>query len=244
MPVITPRDICTDALRKAGVTGTGVVPMAEDINIAFTTLNDMLAQWQVDRWNVFCLTDTSFISTGAQSYTVGPAGNFPFIERPDRLEAAYLRQLFTTNPQQPIDYFLQLIESREDYSRIALKKLGTISKYCFYSPDYPVGNVFPWPIPMASLYELHLIFKTVIGGFTNLSQNINLPRSYHGAMKWSLAEWLCGDYNYDVPPIVTVQAKKAVTVLQNSNAQIPALQMPRTLQGNAGMYNVFSDQIY
>ncbi len=249
MPTVTPRSIVTSALKKSGVLGIGRSPLAEDINDGFDDLNDMLASWQVERWNVYTVEDVAFVSTGVQSYTVGPtvsnvSQNYPFVERPDRLEAAYLRQLFNTSPQNPVDYFLKLIQSREDYSQIQLKQLGTISTHVFYSPDYPVGNVYPWPIPQANLYELHLIFKTPIGNFANLSQPLNIPQSYFAALKHNLAVWMCVAYGKPVSPDLAKIAGKTIAVLQNSNAQIPALSMPKSVVRPSGLYNVFSDQVY
>lgn len=63
----------------------------------------------------------SFAATGAQSYTVG-AGQSINITRPDRIEAAFVRLV---NGTQAVDYPLDLLGSREDYNKIALKGLST-----------------------------------------------------------------------------------------------------------------------
>lgn len=249
MPTVTPRTLCTAALKKSAVLGIGRSPLAEDLNDAFSDLNDMIASWQVERWNVYTIEDVAFVCNGDESYTVGPPvsniiQNYPFVERPDRLEAAYLRQLFNTSPGNPVDYFLKLISSYEDYAQIQLKNLGTISTHCFYNPAYPVGLAYPWPVPQANLYELHLLFKTPIGNFSNLSQPINLPQSYFAAIKHNLAVWLCVAYGREVPPDLAKIAGKTLAALQNSNAQIPALSMPKSVVRPSGLYNVFSDQVY
>jgi hypothetical protein len=95
--------------------------MAEDANDALTLLNAMLAQWQRKRWLVYSLDDVSFPATGQPSYTVGVGQNIN-IQRPDRIEAAFVRLV---NGPQSVDYPLDLLSSREDYNDIALKSLET-----------------------------------------------------------------------------------------------------------------------
>ena len=53
------------ALKMAGVLGVGQTASAEDSNDALTLLNQMLAQWQRQRWLVYSLDDVSFTATGA-----------------------------------------------------------------------------------------------------------------------------------------------------------------------------------
>src|ERR1700722_5997638 len=96
---VTPLDIVTQALKKAGVLGVGQTPLAEDTNDAFYDLNDMIAQWARKRWLMWHLLDVPLVSTGAMSYTVGIGGNFN-TPRPDRLEAAFFRQIVPSQPNQ------------------------------------------------------------------------------------------------------------------------------------------------
>lgn len=88
----TALDIVTQALKESGVIGVGQTPLAEDVNDSFTRLNWMLSQWAKKRWLVWQLVTLSKISTGQQFYTVGPGGDFDVVNRPDRIESAFLRQ--------------------------------------------------------------------------------------------------------------------------------------------------------
>ena len=81
------------ALKDAGIIGVGQTPNAEDVNDSFTRLNWMIDQWAQKRYLIWHLVDLAKVSTGAQSYTVGPGKDFDIALRPDRLEAAFLRQL-------------------------------------------------------------------------------------------------------------------------------------------------------
>lgn len=70
----------------------------------------MLAQWSRKRWLVFHLVNTALTSTGAQSYSVGPGGDFD-MPRPDRLGAAYIRRLIS-GASNPVDFPLELQAAR------------------------------------------------------------------------------------------------------------------------------------
>lgn len=235
----TARDIINLALKDAGVVGVGQSALAEDVNDAFTKLNWMISQWQRKRWLVFQTVDLPFTSTGAQTYTVGPTGNFNVAVRPDKLEAAYFRQLIQSQPNQ-VDYPLTLIPSMENYSRLALKKLSTFPQAIYYDPGYPLGTIYPWPVPQATIYEIHLIVKQQLTQFTNLSDTVNLPEEYRAALELNLVLRLGPQYGIPLDPSIADLARDALNTIRGANAQISILTMPDGLVRN-GKYNIFSD---
>lgn len=238
----TPADIIRQALKKAGVLGVGQTALAEDTNDAFYDLQDMLGQWQRKRWLVWHLVDYAYTSTGAESYTVGPGGNFPINPRPDKIESAFFRQTIVSQPNQ-IDYQLAIIPDRETYNRIALKQLTTFPQYLFYDSAFPTGLAYPWPLPLASIYEIHLTVKQTLNQFTSLNEDINMPLEYMAALKFNLA--LRIRQAYQLPPDIALVAlaKDSLNVIRNANTQISRLQMPTDVI-RPGIYNVFSDTFY
>lgn len=237
----TPYDICAFALKAIGVVGVGQMPLAEDINDAMRALNGMMGQWQRKRWLIWHLTDNALLSTGAQSYTVGPGGDFN-VFRPDRLEAAFFRQFINSTPNQ-VDWPLDILESREDYNRIVLKQLGSLPRYIFYDAAYPLGYVYPWPIPQAGVYELHLTLKETLFQFPFLSQAIQLPPEYEEALWTNLCIRLAPIYQVQVRPEVAGLAKASLAVIRGANAQIPRLTIPVYLNRPA-LYDINSDRMY
>lgn len=232
---MTPGDLITQALKGAGILGVGQTALAEDVNDAFTHLKMMLSQWQRKRWLVYHLVDVSKVSTGAQSYTVGAGQDFD-IARPDRLEAAFVRQLMPV----PVDFPLSLLESREDYNRIRLKTLKAPSRAIFYDAATPYGVVYPYPETPASIYELHLTFKALLQGFSTLADVITLPPEYEAAMLWGLMQRLRITYRLPADPRIDAMAADSLNLIRNANAQIPRLTMPRGLS-RRGAYNIYSD---
>src|SRR6185503_10648153 len=224
MPFVTVQDIISFSLKAAGVLGVGQSALAEDNNDAFTALNGMLSIWQRKRWLIWHLTDNVLTSTGAQSYSVGLGGDFN-VMRPDRLEAAFFRQFINSTPNQ-VDYPLDILESREDYNRIVLKQLGSLPRYIFYDAAYPLGYVYPWPIPQAGVYELHLTLKETLFQFPFLSQAIQLPPEYEEALWTNLCIRLAPIYQVQVRPDVVGLAKASLAVIRGANAQVPRLTIP------------------
>ena len=235
----TPNDIITRALKKAGVLGVGQTALADDVNDAFLDLNGMLAQFQRKRWLVYHLVDVAFVSTGAQSYTVGSGGNFNVAWRPDKIEAAFFRQIVPSQTNL-VDYPLTLLQAREDYNQIALKTLGPFAGYLFYDSAYPLGYAYPWPILAANTYELHLTLKENLGQFSTLTDTVNLPPEYAEALEWNLALRLRA--TYQLPPDQTVNgmARDSLELIRGANTQIPRARMPKDLM-SGGRYNIFSD---
>lgn len=237
----TVNDLIRQALKKAGVLGVGQNPRAEDINDAFADLNDMVGQWARQRWLIYHLVELSKVSTGAQSYTVGPGGDLDIIQRPDRLEAAFFRQIVQSQPNQ-IDYPLEILEAREDYNNIALKSLASFPQLIFYDADYPLGKIYPWPIPQANIYSVFITVKAVLNAFTNVASTIILPPEYMAALKWNLAARLRPAYQLPPDPSVTAFAETSLNTLRKANTQIARLTMPSDLV-RPGIYNPYSDQI-
>lgn len=239
--MITVGDLIKLALKDSGVVGIGQSPSAEDSNDAFTRLNYMVAQWNRKRWFIYNLITMSLTSTGAKSYSLGPTGDFNVFTRPDKIDSAYFTQLNTGN--LPVDYPLRIIDAQEDYNNITLKTLTTFPEYLFYNTGWPLGSIYTWPIIQSGLYELNISFKDQIQQFTGLSQVINLPPEYAGALHYNLCTRLRPAYQMPPDPSIVGLAKDSLNVLRNANAQIPLLNMPKELM-RSGIYNIYSDMNY
>lgn len=244
----TAGDIVTAALKLANVVGTGQTANAEDNNDAWAMLQWMLQEWERKRWLVFVLSTYAKVSTGAQSYTVGPGGDIDTgaqSVRPDKLESAYLRQLVNSQPNQ-IDYPLEILGAREDYNKIALKSLSSFPSTIYYEASWPLGRIYPWPVPQATIYGLNCTFKAQLPyKFANLATKFtSIPFEYYNAMIFNLALRLRAMYGIQSYAGDTLPglAKDSLNTLRGANTQISRLSIPR-LDGS-GQYNIFSDRTY
>lgn len=232
-------DIINLALNDSGVLGVGQTPLAEDTNKALRRLNMMISQWNRRRWLVYHLVDTSAPCDGSVSYTVGTGGTFN-IARPDRLEAAYIRQVVPTNPT-PVDWPLRIIQSREEYSQITLKRLAAApSEAIFYDSGYPLGAVYPWPLPN-NQYELHLLTKSPLTAVTSTAQDLDLPPEYEMAIHTNFVNFLRGAYRLPPDPYFIGQGKATLQTIRGANFQVGRLSLPRAATRGPA-YNPFSDR--
>lgn len=241
--------LLTDTLRIAGVVGLDEEPEQIEINLAFTIANDLIAQWQHERYMVYQLAEYGFASTGAMSYTVGAGQNFNINPRPDRLEFAFLRQLSgsgvpaSSGGSQPFDWPLEVIDSHEDYAAIRLKSLGTFSAAIFYDPSWPIGKLFPWPVPQATIYEVHILVKQTLNSFMNLEAQVTFPPEYNAALKWCLARRFRVGFQMPRDPDLNILAAQGKNIIRKANVQVPTLRYPRELQRPGDQaYNYRSDQ--
>lgn len=165
--------------------------------------------------------------------------------RPAKLESAFLRQIQNSEPNQ-VDYPMTILQSMEDYNKIALKSLKSFPGAVFLDSSWPLAQLYCYPVPQASIYS---IFVTVVeqlpAGFLTLATALNLPYEYYSAILYNLALRCRGIYQIpsfsgdELPGL----ARNSLNVLRGANTQIARLGMPVALT-RPGIYNVFSDQNY
>jgi hypothetical protein len=239
------------ALRLAGriTDQQSVSSSSKDVNDAFALLVMMLAQWQRKRWLVWNDQEVALTSTGAYSYTIGPGQDFD-TPRPDKIHAAWVRlnpgtwgaELAATMPfvlgqqptQHPVDLPLQIIEAKEDWSRITIKDLGSIPAAVFYDSAFPVGTLYFWPVPIAAQYQMHLIVKASLPTYVTITDPMGLPPEYVDAVVNNLACRIVVASGGQISPFLLGQAKASLETIMMTNSQIPLLSMPAALSGFRG----------
>lgn len=229
---MTGDDLIALALRTAGVEGVGQTALAQDSADALTLLNSILAEWQRKRWLVTNLTDLSFTSTGATTYTIGTGGNFNTV-RPDRIEAAYARATYSSGANT-LDFAIEEIEAPEDWADLGMKFLGqdqgAMAAKLFYDAAYPTGTLHFWPVP-STQYVLHVLVKTALGPITNTAATIALPDEYLRALIWSLSSDCIEAFALPPRPGVEMKAAGAVATIKSANFRVREMELPAVLRG-------------
>ena len=242
LPIDNCQQLIENALVDAGIVGIDEAIEQPVINRAFTQVNWLLAQWARKRWLCYQLKEYAVTSNGSASYSVGLGQDIDINPRPDRLEYAFLRFLQgTVSPGTPVDIPLSVISSHEDYSRITVKFIGTIPWRIFYDPNWPIGSLRPWPIPQASLYQIHAGFKVVLPRFQSLQQKINFPPEYEVALNWCLARRLRASYQMPADPTIDSLARDALNAIRLAGTAVSTLQMPRSLRMRNRAYDFRGD---
>jgi hypothetical protein len=206
--------------------GIGQTAQAEDMNTGFDLLVEMIGMWQRDRFLAWRLTEQIIPSTGAQSY--------PMTDRPPRLDSAYARlltgqQIAGINNAGPVDFPLYLIDSMDEYNEIGLKQLTTFPAAVWYSPDYPTGMIFPWPIPPANQFDLHVFYRAGLPTYTAITDPLNLPPEYVRAARYELALMVQMDYGLPARPDHAAAMAGTKAAIRAANAHVAQLGMPAAL---------------
>lgn len=230
------------ALRMAGRINDNqsVSDTSKDVDDAFSLLVMMLGQWQRKRWLIWNEQEVSLISTGANSYSIGPGSAFD-IARPDKIHAAWCRLMPFAGPN-PVDLSLQIIEAKEDWARITIKDLKSIPTAVFYDSSYPVGQIYFWPVPPAATYEMHLVVKATLPVPTSVTASMALPPEYLDAVVNNLACRIIVASGGQISPFLLGQAKASLETVKMTNSQIPLLSMPAFLIGRHGDHSSWAGQ--
>lgn len=242
----TVRQICNAALQDSGYLGTGQSASGNDIVDCWTRLQWMLQSWARNRWMVYHLQNLVVTSTGALTYTVGPGGDFDTgtgSVRPARIESAFLRQLQNSQPNQ-VDTPLEILQSREDYDKIALKTLVSYPGAVFLDTGFPLATLYVYPVPQAGIYAVGLsLMAQLPQSFSNLSETFSIPYEYYVCIVSNLAlrmraRFQIGTFPGDELPRI---AQQSLNTIKGANTQISRLRLPQITSGGPS-YNIFSDR--
>jgi hypothetical protein len=243
IPVDNVGQLLQNALEDGGIVGVDEDIEQIVLTKAFRHANWILDDWVRRRWLNYSLTEYSFVATGVQTYNVGRGQTINISPRPDRLEYAFLRLVNAPGPPLfPVDIPLDIIPSKEDYSRITVKSIGSFPWRIFYDPQWPVGVLYPWPVPITSLYEIHVGYKTVLPRFMSLNDPINFPPEYESAMNWELARRMRAAFSLPAVPEITQLARTTLNTIRLANQAMPTLRMPSFLRARQRAYSYQSDQ--
>ena len=243
-------DLCTAALQDAGALGIGQTPNAQDANDAWIRCQWMMQQWERERWLIYQNVTYTVLSDGRITpYLVGPGaadinvGAVGASSRPNRLESAFFQQL-NSIPNGPVRYGLKLLQSMEDYTKIALPNLTTFSLCAFYDPAWPTGKLYVWPWPGAANYSIGIVVRAQLpASFATLATVVALPFEYYQAIVSNLAMSLRPKYGLGTFPgdMVPQMAKNGLSILRKGNTAIASLDMPPGIV-RSGLYSIYSDQ--
>lgn len=243
--MITGRDVVYDGLRRGGITGRGITPTNADTTDALADLNDMLGQWRTQRFMQWSMLSTGFVSDGRSTggYTCGPGGEYNMTPRPNRIEAAFVRQLQNTGTNL-VDTPLRVIDAREEYDRINLKSLVSYPMAVFLDTALPMALLKPYPWPNAGQYAIYITTKNTMPVITLATDLSALPDGYVPAMKFNLARRIRQGWGrgQKPDPELNRMANDALDIVMQANIQLPEMNMPVSLLQRGSGYNIISDQ--
>jgi hypothetical protein len=233
-------DIITRAMRLDGVIASLDTPDSQDTNDAFVSLNMMLEQWSLEDLMCYQYTNSTFNSVAeTASYTIGASGATWTATRPIRITSGWCRV-------GTIDYGLQIM-SNDEYQGISMKTLQSVPRGLYYSPEYPLGKIYLYPVPNI-VYPIGISCETALIAFTGLETAISLPPGYLKALIYNLAVEIAPEYGKQIDPLVMKKAIDTKAAIKRINSKQPELSLEQVylghgvtaLGGTNGRFNIYS----
>jgi hypothetical protein len=209
------------ALDLVGVTGSGEVPSANDIDTMFFSLNMIIDSWDADRLWGFTTETHTVIGFMGNTCTIGPGAQVAVI-RPESIEDTCFSRIGN------VDYPIKMIDGAS-FTAIPNKILtGLAPQFGYYEPDTPVGKLLLWPQP-SSPVDLYIRVQFRGVPFPNIYNEYFFPSGYGIALIYSLAELGYSIYSRPVDPNVVRIASNARKVLRKNNRLGKLLSLPTSL---------------
>lgn len=231
----TAQDLINTALRKIGAIAAGDTPAAGETADALSDLNGLIDSLNADRLYIYEIAAASYALTGAQSYTIGPAGAFNAV-RPQSIEDANIVDL--TNPAQPVRTPLRIVEA-DDWASISVLAVPTpIPEVLFYQPGYPLGKIWLYGIPNTA-NQLELWTRQLLTAFASAGSAVSFPPGYYELLWSELAIRVAPDYGREVPQSVIKIAQDARLRVESANSLTPVMSADSALinMSSAGTFN-------
>lgn len=223
-------DFITDALIDIGVIGPGEPIDAPSLDIATRRLNYLIDEWAALKRYAYNVAFTLYPLTPSHSpILIGPglvsAGDFATpngAPRPTRIEGATLLLTGSTPGTELV------VNVRDDAWWLAQQVKSLTSTICtdlYYSPDFPNGQIYPWPIPTQA-NSLRLETWTEIGELDPdavASTTVSMPQAYRKALLLTFEEDLCTPFSKLMPGDLPGRAQRARVAVQSNNINSPRI---------------------
>lgn len=207
------------SLKEIGVLGAGGIASANDDADCLVKLNARYDEWRSSEAYAYNVSFDLYTLTPNVDYqTIGPGGYFDVPIRPVRIESATIR--VPNDVDIPVQVYNGTAGDQWWAAQQTKKIQSSVPIALYYSPDWPVGKMFYWPIPTTS-YQTLIETWVLLQDVTSLATSINLPPAYWNAIMLTLAEDLCGMFGKEVPQYLPGKAALARAALQSNNVKSP-----------------------
>ena len=241
-------ELYTSAFRELDIGAQGEVLSAEDAAWGLEKLQRLIDRINARGPMIYNVNFSLFtLPTNTQPITIGPGGTFDVAQRPIKIASATL-VLSGTSPA--VEYPLGVQDNQWWRSQAVKALTSTLPTDIYYSPDNPLGNIYPWPIPTTEnqiRLELWVALSQAINGATNLG----MPPAYWDYVVMTLASDLAHSYGPEAMQLVSAPGfqrafKEAQKAVEANNIKSPRMstaeagQSPR--DGRRGDFNYYTGQ--
>lgn len=215
-------DIIKSAMFELGSLAAGETPNLDDQAWVLQKTQRLIDEWNAREPMIFNVNFSRFtLPTGKQPITIGPGGDIDVNQRPVTIYSASLI-LVSGNAQNEIDISINI---RDDdwWANQAIKGLeSTLPTDLYYSPSWPLGQMFLWPKPTA-VNDIRLETREVLTIPTAYNTGITLPPAYWNLLIYELAISLGPGFEKEPSPTLLALWKRSLKAVQVNNISSPRL---------------------
>ncbi len=224
----TIRQLLTGSLRLINVVQANESPTADDMDISLMSLRAVMDSWSTERLAIFLLKQYYFPTiAGQRDYTMGPGGTWN-ITRPMGIAKAtvsyggviiYNTDHWEMNNGPTIQDIPMELLTDAQYAAIGMKNQPSTYPVKLYdNGDYPLRTISVWPVPTTN-EPLTLWLIQPLNDPDNLDVELNLPKGYERALRFTMAVELAPEFGKEVPPEVVKTMVDAKGYLKRINSR-------------------------
>lgn len=248
----TVREIISTSLRKINAIQPGEEPTDSDLDISLESLEGLIDSWSNDKLMIYTMNPYYFIATpGQQIFTLGPGGDWD-IERPMRIQQAYLSlnaQITSYNPPTftfgtDVADLPIAIANDAQWASIPVKELqATFPTILYDDGAMPLRNIYLYPIQNTQ-QVITLWLWQPLDNFDSLDDTIEFPPGYERCIIYNLAMELAPEFGKTVGEDVINTAIDSKSILAAVNSDPQTMGHDRALLKYGSTYNwIYSTQI-
>jgi hypothetical protein len=239
----TARDLITNALHDLGVLAKGVAPSSEDLDDAFTALNQWVTDLETQRASMFTQTREVFALTpGVASYTIGPDGAFATV-RPLWIDGA---SVIDSASPGAVEIPLAVPLTMREYQGIPQKSLQSTRPDRIYYDAGFVGTgqatICVFPVPSSSGVSLVLYLPRPMQRFADPFTNYAFPPGYERMVRSNLAVELAPMFDVEPSPSLHARARESMASVKRANHRVHDMTLDPMFVG-LGRYNIYTDSV-
>ena len=214
----TPSAVISDALRRIMRLRTGQTAATNELNDGFTQLNRMLASWITQRALIYSETRVTQVLTPAtQTYSIGATGTI-VTPRPLAIHSANI-----ITAAGAFVHPLKMVDEGA-FTRPGRSRQAAMPLELWYQPNYPLGNIWLWPVPNAAA-TLELFLWSQLAQFVTLADSFDFPPGYELALVTNLAVAIAPMFSKTASPELLQEAAMSKAAISGLNAPpIPGAQ--------------------
>lgn len=213
-------DIVNSAMTEIGALAGGESPSSNDLAAVLQKLQRLIDSMNARRPMVYNVNFTKFtMPANTSPVTIGPSGIFDVDQRPVDIDSI---GLFLDSGSIPVELPLNKRDQQWWAAQTIKELTSSLPTDFYYSPDWPLGNIYFWPISTAQ-YNILLQSRTVLGEYTGFSQNFSLPPGYWDAIVYQLAVSICPMFERPASADLIGLRREAVKAIQVNNITSPRL---------------------